>query len=81
MSDCCSPHAPPLHGSLPPRGLGLPWGRPGGWPVRCSEVTPELRRCTGRCRPGGLGLPWGRPGGWPVRCSESFHVRQRTVGN
>ena len=27
-----SPHAPPLHGSLPPEGAGPPWERPGGGP-------------------------------------------------
>ncbi|NBW50199.1 MAG: hypothetical protein EBR49_08940 [Betaproteobacteria bacterium] len=24
----CSPHAPPLRGSLPPKGAHLPWGGP-----------------------------------------------------
>jgi septum formation protein len=27
-----SPHAPSLHGSLPPEGVGPPWERPGGGP-------------------------------------------------
>ncbi|TNF63686.1 MAG: hypothetical protein EP306_00590 [Burkholderiales bacterium] len=32
------PHAPPLRGSLPPEGAGLPWGGPaaGLWPPRCA---------------------------------------------
>ena len=32
-----SPHAPPLHGSLPPEGADLPWGGPAAGPM--SQVT------------------------------------------
>ena len=50
------PHAPPLRGSLPPKGARFALGRPGG-----KTFAPTLRRCAGRCPLGGRVLPWGGP--------------------
>ncbi|QCB47614.1 hypothetical protein E5678_17220 [Hydrogenophaga sp. PAMC20947] len=38
-----SPHAPPLRGSLPPKGADSPWGGPA-----MNRRAPTLRRCAGR---------------------------------
>ena len=42
------PHAPPLRGSLPPRGAGLPWGGPTAGPL--SPHAPPLRGSLPPCR-------------------------------
>ena len=56
-----SPHAPPLRGSLPPKGAGPALGRPSGSPD--DPHAPPLR---GSLPPEGAGGPaLGRPGGSP----------------
>ena len=37
-----SPHAPPLHGSLPPQGADLPWGGPAAGRVNATVETLEV---------------------------------------
>ncbi|PJM91027.1 hypothetical protein CV044_00690 [Achromobacter ruhlandii] len=49
------PHAPPLRGSLPPKGAFLPWGGP------AAKIAPTLRRCAVAAPPKGAFLPWGGP--------------------
>ncbi len=38
-----SPHAPPLHGSLPPEGADLPWGGPAAGRVNVVPVPLDIQ--------------------------------------
>ncbi len=51
------PHAPPLRGSLPPKGARFALGRPGG------EIYPHAPPLRGSLPPKGARFALGRPGG------------------
>jgi ATP-dependent DNA helicase RecQ len=57
-----SPHAPPLHGSLPPEGAAPPWGGPAA-----GTVTPYTPPLHGSLPPEGAAPPWGGPAAGRLR--------------
>ncbi len=56
------PHAPPLHGSLPPEGAAPPWGGPAA-----GTMAPNAPPLHGSLPPEGAAPPWGGPAAGRLR--------------